>query len=38
MIDKLTLQEEQAMKAIWQTGEGNVKMFLDKNAVMLKGE
>ena len=30
MIDKLTLQEKQAMKAIWQTGEGNVKMFLDK--------
>ncbi|MDN3656437.1 BlaI/MecI/CopY family transcriptional regulator [Ferruginibacter paludis] len=30
MADKLTLQEEQAMKAIWQTGEGNVKMFLEK--------
>ena len=30
MVNKLTLQEEQAMQAIWQTGEGNVKMFLDK--------
>lgn len=30
MIDKLTLQEEQAMQAVWQTGEGNVKLFLDK--------
>ena len=30
MISKLTLQEEQAMQAIWQTGEGSVKMFLDK--------
>ena len=30
MLDKLTLQEEQAMQAVWQTGEGNVKTFLDK--------
>jgi len=30
MINKLSLQEEQAMQAIWQTGEGNVKMFLDQ--------
>ena len=30
MIDKLTIQEEQAMQSVWQTGEGNVKMFLDK--------
>jgi BlaI family transcriptional regulator, penicillinase repressor len=29
MIEKLTLQEEQAMQAIWQTGEANVKSFLD---------
>lgn len=29
-MEKLTFQEEQAMKAIWQTGEGNVKMFLEK--------
>jgi BlaI family transcriptional regulator, penicillinase repressor len=29
MIEKLTLQEEQAMQAIWQTGEANVKSFLE---------
>jgi len=33
MVNKLTLQEEQAMQAIWQIGEGNVKMFLDKMEV-----
>lgn len=26
---KLTAQEEQAMRAVWKTGEGNVKNFLD---------
>lgn len=28
-MEKLTMQEEQAMQAIWKTGEGNVKLFLD---------
>ena len=28
-MEKLTIQEEQAMQAIWKTGEGNVKSFLD---------
>ena len=28
-MDKLTPQEEDAMKAVWKTGEGNVKQFLD---------
>lgn len=28
-MDKLTPQEEQAMIAVWKTGEGNVKMFLE---------
>src|SRR5687768_14989662 len=28
-MEKLTIQEEQAMQAIWRTGEGNVKSFLD---------
>ena len=28
-MDKLTPQEEEAMKAVWKTGEGNVKMFLE---------
>ena len=28
-MEKLTIQEEQAMQAIWKTGEGNVKLFLD---------
>ena len=26
---KLTLQEEEAMQAVWKTGEGNVKLFLE---------
>jgi BlaI family transcriptional regulator, penicillinase repressor len=30
MADKLTPQEEQAMQAIWKTGEGNIKTFLDR--------
>lgn len=30
MTEKLTAQEEQAMQAVWQTGEGNVKTFLEK--------
>lgn len=29
MIEKLTQQEEEAMKAVWRSGEGNVKSFLD---------
>jgi predicted transcriptional regulator len=29
MPEKLTPQEEQAMRAVWKTGEGNVKTFLD---------
>jgi BlaI family penicillinase repressor len=28
-MEKLTPQEEQAMMAVWKTGEGNVKMFLE---------
>src|SRR5262245_20203996 len=28
-MEKLTTQEEQAMQAIWKTGEGNIKMFLE---------
>jgi len=30
MIVKLSPQEEQAMQAIWQVGQGNVKMFLEQ--------
>lgn len=29
-MDKLTQQEEEAMKVIYKTGEGNVKLFLEK--------
>lgn len=28
-MERLTAQEEQAMQAIWKTGEGNVKAFLE---------
>jgi predicted transcriptional regulator len=28
-MEKLTPQEEQAMQAVWKTGEGQVKLFLD---------
>jgi len=28
-MEKLTQQEEQAMLAVWKTGEGNVKSFLE---------
>jgi BlaI family transcriptional regulator, penicillinase repressor len=28
-MQKLTLQEEEAMQAVWKTGEGNVKLFLE---------
>ena len=28
-MEKLTAQEEQAMQAIWKTGEGNIKLFLE---------
>ena len=29
MLEKITLQEEAAMRAAWTTGEGNVKTFLE---------
>lgn len=29
-MEKLTIQEEQAMQVIWKTGEGNIKLFLEK--------
>ena len=29
MLEKLTKQEEEAMLAIWKSGEGNVKVFLE---------
>jgi BlaI family penicillinase repressor len=29
-MEKLTPAEEQAMRAIWKVGEGNIKSFLDK--------
>ena len=29
MLEKLTQQEEQALQAVYATGEGNVKMFLE---------
>ena len=28
-MEKLSPQEEEAMQAVWKTGEGNVKLFLD---------
>lgn len=28
-MEKLSHQEEEAMQAVWKTGEGNVKLFLD---------
>jgi BlaI family penicillinase repressor len=28
-MEKLTIQEEQAMQVIWKTGEGNIKLFLE---------
>ena len=28
-MEKLTIQEEEAMQAIWKAGEGNVKLFLE---------
>lgn len=28
-MEKLTPQEEQAMQAVWKTGEGHVKLFLE---------
>jgi len=28
-MEKLTPQEEEAMMAVWKTGEGNVKLFLE---------
>lgn len=29
MMEKLTRQEEEAMQAIWLTGEGNIKAFIE---------
>ena len=29
-MEKLSPQEEEAMKAVWRTGEGNIKTFLDQ--------
>lgn len=29
MPEKLTTQEEEAMRAIWNTGEGNIKTFME---------
>src|SRR5580692_5914351 len=28
-MEKLSRQEEEAMQAVWKTGEGNVKLFLE---------
>ncbi len=28
-MEKLTIQEEEAMQAIWKTGEGNIKAFME---------
>lgn len=28
-MEKLTLQEEEAMQAVWKTGEANIKSFLE---------
>jgi len=28
-MEKLTIQEEEAMQAVWKVGEGNVKLFLE---------
>ena len=28
-MEKLTIPEEQALQAVWKTGEGNIKMFLE---------
>ena len=30
MLEKLSQQEEDAMRAIWKTGEANIKMVLDQ--------
>ena len=32
MMEKLTQQEEQAMRAVWKCGEANVKTFLENMA------
>jgi len=29
IMEKLSRQEEEAMQAVWKTGEGNVKLFLE---------
>jgi predicted transcriptional regulator len=28
-MEKLTIQEEEAMQAVWRTGEGNIKSFME---------
>ena len=28
-MEKLTFQEEEAMQAVWKTGEGNIKSFME---------
>jgi predicted transcriptional regulator len=35
MQEKLTPQEEQAMRAVWKSGEANVKTFLDNMSAPL---
>src|SRR6201992_1753352 len=32
-MEKLSQQEEEAMQAVWKTGEGNVKLFLENMPV-----
>ena len=32
-MEKLSRQEEEAMQAVWRTGEGNVKLFLENMPV-----
>jgi len=37
-MEKLTQQEEEAMRIVWKTGEGVIKDYLDKgNDVMISG-
>lgn len=31
-MEKLSIQEEEAMQAVWKTGPGNLKLFLDNMA------
>jgi BlaI family transcriptional regulator, penicillinase repressor len=34
-MEKLTIQEEEAMLAIWRTGEGNIKSFMEQMETIL---